>query len=83
MDQISPMSSKLHVGCGNNRLPGWLNYDKGVDIRRPLPFPDDSMDFVFAEHVVEHITAREAWRFLREVSCSPKMSPVCALGFRA
>ena len=58
---------KLQLGCGSKKLSGWLNHDKDVDIRLPLPFPDDSMGFVFAEHVVEHVTPIEAWHLFREL----------------
>jgi predicted SAM-dependent methyltransferase len=58
---------KLHVGAGPNRLPGWRNHDRDMDLRKPLPLQDGSIQFLFAEHVVEHITPAEAWQFFKEV----------------
>jgi SAM-dependent methyltransferase len=57
---------KLHLGCGNNKIVGWENHDIDVDITEPLPFLNDSADFIFTEHVVEHLTPTEAWNFFNE-----------------
>jgi predicted SAM-dependent methyltransferase len=38
-----------------------------LDARAPLPFADDSFDWVYAEHFVEHIAATEAIFWLTEV----------------
>jgi hypothetical protein len=61
------MPEKLHLCCGSNILSGWLNHDRDVDIRLALPFPDESMRFVFIEHGLEHISPAEAWAFLKEL----------------
>jgi SAM-dependent methyltransferase len=37
-----------------------------IDITKPLPFIDDSIDFIFTEHVVEHIEIIEAIGFFKE-----------------
>lgn len=57
---------KLNFGCGKNGLNGWQNYDAEVDIVKPLPFASDCAQFIFAEHVVEHVAYDEALAFLRE-----------------
>jgi len=54
---------KLHVGCGTNKLEGWVNID-GVkschpdlvhDLSMPLPYGDLSADELKAEGVLEHL----------------------------
>lgn len=60
------MGIKLNVGCGGNILEGWENHDMDMDITKPLPFKDGSVEFILAEHVVEHISAPDALRFFQE-----------------
>lgn len=57
---------KINFGCGGNRLEGWENFDMECDIRTRLPFDDNSVNFILAEHVVEHVTIQEAWNFFEE-----------------
>jgi SAM-dependent methyltransferase len=58
---------KLHLGCGKNRLEGWSNHNRDVDIRLPLPFESLSAEFVFAEHLIEHVPFLAGVAFLEEV----------------
>jgi SAM-dependent methyltransferase len=66
--------AKLHLGCGENFLPGWLNTDQFqsdkrmvyVDVTKPFPFPAAAFDFILAEHLIEHIERRDAANMLRE-----------------
>ena len=54
---------KLNLGCGGKKLPGWVNVDFEpmecpdvvLDLNGPWPWPDSSVDEVFASHVIEHI----------------------------
>jgi SAM-dependent methyltransferase len=68
---------RINFGCGTNRLPGWKNHDAEVDIRRRLPYEDNSADFIFTEHCVEHVKYYEAIEFLRE--CRRVLRPGGAL----
>lgn len=56
----------VQFGSGPNKLPGWDNRDLETDIRKPLPFPIGSVDFILAEHVIEHVEFREGVFFLGE-----------------
>jgi predicted SAM-dependent methyltransferase len=64
---------KLNVGCGKVKLPGWVNIDIEpdadlvMDVRKGLPFDDFSVDFIYNEHFLEHITYEEGEMFLKEL----------------
>jgi predicted SAM-dependent methyltransferase len=53
----------LHIGSGGNVLQGWLNTDLNprsdqiiyLDATDPLPFEDSTLDYVFSEHLIEHL----------------------------
>jgi SAM-dependent methyltransferase len=61
----------LHLGFGGYRKEGWVNVDligdRGDlvwDVRRPLPFPNETVDAIFHEHLLEHLLAREGFALL-------------------
>lgn len=58
-----PGVKKLHLGCGNHMMEGWLNSDyfpysesvMRLDVAKRFPFNDNTFDFAFSEHMIEHI----------------------------
>jgi predicted SAM-dependent methyltransferase len=66
--------AKLNVGAGPNPLPGWLNADlwpqhpeiMALNAARRLPFDDNTFDRIATEHMVEHISLQDGYRFFCE-----------------
>jgi len=65
---------KIHLGCGNNLLEGYLNIDKFVIAENVLnldvlnlPFSDGEVELILAEHLVEHLSFNEEKRFFNEM----------------
>jgi len=58
---------RLHLGAGNSTSTGLLGTDimprsheiLRMDATKPFPIPDLSFDYVFCEHMIEHITWQE------------------------
>lgn len=65
---------KLQIGNGSNILYGWLNTDIFptsnqiifLDVRQRFPFSDCTFDYVFSEHLIEHLPYKEGIFMLRE-----------------
>lgn len=64
---------KLHIGCGKRPLAGWLNADvepgAGVmllDAARRFPLESDTFDFIYSEHMIEHVPYQAGSMMLRE-----------------
>jgi ubiquinone/menaquinone biosynthesis C-methylase UbiE len=70
---------KLQLGAGSNVLSGWLNTDLApdaypehrsqiflVDAAKPFPLADLSVDYIFSEHQIEHMSLPDAQRMLAE-----------------
>lgn len=65
--------TRLHLACGTNIMNGWANIDlsgnKEViywDLTRPLPVDSGSMELVYCEHFIEHISREQARNLLAE-----------------
>jgi predicted SAM-dependent methyltransferase len=66
---------KLQIGSGRNPLKGWLN--TGISLReswsgvymdagKAFPLPDSSFEFVFSEHLFEHLSYLQGINMLKE-----------------
>lgn len=58
--------NKIELGCGANKRPGFFGIDiqpgPQVDLvlnieNAKLPFPDDSVDYIYSSHTFEHLDA--------------------------
>jgi len=64
----------VNVGCGAIFHPDWINLDsapaapgvRACDARGGLPFADASVDGVYHAHMLEHLEAEDARKFLAE-----------------
>lgn len=65
---------KLHIGCGPFVMEGWLNVDiqcscsdiRYLDAGKPYPFPDNSFNYIYSEHLFEHLSIEEQTVMLQE-----------------
>jgi predicted SAM-dependent methyltransferase len=64
---------RLHLGCGLLRKDAWVNVDLlGAkadvfwDLTSGLPFPDQSAEAVFHEHIYEHLSLRAGYELAKE-----------------
>jgi predicted SAM-dependent methyltransferase len=72
---------KLHIGCGFNMIDGWLNSDYQpyptdtlrLDATKIFPIEDNQFDYIFSEHMIEHLEypggssmLKESFRVLRK-----------------
>lgn len=65
-------AKRLHLGSGSHLLDGWVNVNPDVrgaaqwDLRYPLPVANGSIDFIYSQHFIEHLTREEGARHLQD-----------------
>jgi len=65
---------RLHIGCGANLLEGWLNTDFNdkdekiafLDAGEEFPLPSESFDYIYSEHLFEHLDVDQQINMLKE-----------------
>jgi predicted SAM-dependent methyltransferase len=65
----------INLGCGPHRVEGMINCDGNLfnkidlwlDLRRSLPFPDQSVAVAYCSHTLEHLFPEDALKLLREI----------------
>lgn len=72
--------ARLQIGSGLNNLPEWLNSDLNpagpqvyLDATERFPLPDNCLDTVYSEHMIEHVPWRGGQAMVRE--CYRVMKP--------
>lgn len=65
--------SYLHVGCGTCLMDNWLNVDLNafngsvyMNAEKKFPFPDSSFQYIFSEHLFEHLSYTGGKNMLNE-----------------
>ena len=64
----------LNLGCGTHFHPAWTNIDVSHvsphvrirDVRKGLPFSDETFDVVYHSHLLEHLPREAALPFIKE-----------------
>lgn len=75
--QEKKFSIKLHIGCGTNYFEGWINIDNNSDnnikkldvnwdLKNPLPLETNTVDFIYNEHFIEHLTVQQGVILMKE-----------------
>jgi predicted SAM-dependent methyltransferase len=72
-------ATRLHLACGPHAISGWVNIDNQayagidrlLDLRYGLPF--ENVEYIYAEHFIEHIEYRDTLRLLME--CRRALAP--------
>ncbi len=66
--------TKLHIGCGKYMIDSWLNSDLfptsddvlHLDATNTFPFENDTFDYIFSEHMIEHLSYSNGFAMLSE-----------------
>lgn len=65
---------KVNIGCGSRYIEDWINFDfvstspsvVAHDLSQGIPLTDNSVDFVYTSHVLEHFNLSDGYHLLSE-----------------
>jgi predicted SAM-dependent methyltransferase len=73
--RAAPGQVWLHLACGKRPFFEWINIDVVpsspgpqvlLDLRKPFPLPDNTVDLIYSEDFMEHLELPQGRRMLRE-----------------
>lgn len=75
----------LNLGCGSRFLDSWTNLDispvspnvQACNLLSGIPFPDNTFEFVYHSHLLEHIPRSKVLDILKE--CCRVLKPGCVI----
>jgi predicted SAM-dependent methyltransferase len=76
---------KVIIGAGRKPLPGWINTDvvwqvpAYLDATRPWPVPAGSVDLIYGDDVIEHVTLEQARLLFRHAFTALKPGGILRL----
>jgi predicted SAM-dependent methyltransferase len=63
----------IELGSGGHLLPGWVHTDLNamdhvlpLDVTQAFPIDDQAFDYVYSEHMIEHVTFEQGRAMIRE-----------------
>lgn len=71
---------KINIGSGHKKFNGWINIDQDskvapellMDVTKEFNYPENSLDFVYNEHFIEHISFEDATNLCSKIYTSLK-----------
>ncbi len=65
---------KLNIGSGHHVIDGWLSGDMEpprkdvlkLDATKKYPFDDQTFDYIYSQHMIEHVSYQQGQQMLRE-----------------
>ncbi len=70
--EAASRSTFLNLGCGTQPIAGFVNIDREpggdvvLDVTAGLPYADNTVDGIYSEHFIEHLSQGEGAALLRE-----------------
>lgn len=81
---------RINIGCGDRYADGWINVDwagsphrkdQEVDLTGELPWQKDTLEQIYAGHVLEHLTIENCARLLgRLYRCTVEYGQIMVVG---